>query len=110
MNQIKEKIKHCKSLSEMSEVLFNINNTTFRDKTKSILTTNNIDWHSIIAQNKKEKIRTCLNCNKKFKSSKPRKYCSVECFHKHVRVKRKCLACGKILDRSAKSIVTLIVW
>jgi hypothetical protein len=43
MNQIKEKIKHCKSLSEMSKVLFNINNTTFRNKTKSILTINNID-------------------------------------------------------------------
>lgn len=51
----------------------------------------------------KEKIRICLNCNKKFKSSKPRKYCSVECFHKHIRAKRgKCLVCGKILPKSAK--------
>lgn len=100
-------LSNCKSLSDISFLLYGSKNYSSREKTKKYLLENDIEWSSFLKEKNK---RYCLQCGKEItgKNRFKKKFCNSSCaasFNNKGKVKNgnkrnntKCLYCGKDLD------------
>lgn len=93
-------ISECKTLNDISMLLFGKKNYSNREKVKKYLANNGIDWEEWKKSKEEHNInKTCLVCGKELVKSQ-HKFCSSSCaakFNNKQRVKEKtkcCLNCG----------------
>ena len=93
-------LKNCKTLNDVSRILFGKANYNCREKVKIFLHENNIDWHEWLEQKKTQNKQYCKVCGKEL-NGQQKFFCSHSCSAKANNVlrgeKKYCKNCGKVL-------------